>query len=241
MDANTAALSVLADIEQLCQRSPRIKVVKIFTGATCSVYGYEDKDSPYITKIVGALAEDANKEAAYKAIVAASGSDLKCARLSKNCTGWRYRFPDDCEGRLEALARVKQRIKNTCAGATYVRTETPKLTIEPVAPTPKWVDYETALVKKERKTMNDFSLTNLKNALVDKVTHLDKKTVTILSIIALVLLVFCKYKDIKDIFNGIKKKVVNSDNFKEMINDGTSAVNSLKKIVGIKGDADSET
>ena len=88
--------------------------------------------------------------------------------------------------------------------------------------------------KKEKKKMEDFSLTNLKNALVNKITHLDKKTITILAIIALVLLVVGKYQDIKDILVGIKDKVKRSKNFKAMVADGTAAVNSLKKIIGIK-------
>ena len=82
--------------------------------------------------------------------------------------------------------------------------------------------------------MNDFSLTNLKDALVNKITHLDKKTITILALIALVLLVVGKYQDIKDILIGIKDKVKRSKNFKAMVADGTAAMDSLKKIVGVK-------
>ena len=230
MDATTAALSVLADIKRMCLNHPSARVFKMFSGSSCAFYSYKDKDAPYLEKINGALNDDVDKESAYNVIVSASGSDLKCARLTKNSNGWRFRFPDDCTDKFDALERVRQRIlqQQTCINTNYVRTEIPQLT----APR-DW--GKLTPVKKERKAMNDFSLTNLKNALIDKVTHLDKKTVTILSIIALVLLVFCKYKDIKDIFNGIKTKIVNSDNFKEMVSDGTSAVNSLKKIVGVKG------
>lgn len=88
--------------------------------------------------------------------------------------------------------------------------------------------------KGEKKKMNDFSLTNLKDALVNKITHLDRKTVTILAIIALSLLVVGKYQDIKDILIGIKDKVKRSKNFKAMVADGTAAIDSLKKIVGVK-------
>lgn len=88
--------------------------------------------------------------------------------------------------------------------------------------------------KGEKKKMNDFSLTNLKDALVNKITHLDRKTVTILAIIALLLLVVGKYQDIKDILIGIKDKVKRSKNFKAMMADGTAAIDSLKKIVGVK-------
>lgn len=89
-------------------------------------------------------------------------------------------------------------------------------------------------VIKGEKRMNSFSLTNLKDALVNKITHLDKKTITILALIALVLLVVGKYQDIKDILIGIKDKVKRSKNFKAMVADSTAAIDSLKKIVGVK-------
>ena len=82
--------------------------------------------------------------------------------------------------------------------------------------------------------MKDFSLSNLKDAVIDKVTSLDKKTVTILAIIALLLLIVGKYQTIKDILIGIKDKVKRSKNFKAMVEDGTNALNSLKKLVGVK-------
>ena len=82
--------------------------------------------------------------------------------------------------------------------------------------------------------MKDFSLGNLKDAVVDKVRCLDRRTVTILALIVLVLLVVGKYQTIKDILIGIKDKVTRSKNFKAMIEDGTNAINGLKKIVGIK-------
>ena len=90
--------------------------------------------------------------------------------------------------------------------------------------------------------MGNFSLSDLKDAVIDKVTHLDRKTVTILAILALLLLIVGKYQTIKDILIGIKDKVKRSKNFKAMVEDGTKAVNSLKKIVGIKdkGVADAE-
>lgn len=87
---------------------------------------------------------------------------------------------------------------------------------------------------KEELKVNEFSLTNLKDALVSKITSLDKKTVTILAIIALVLLVVGKYQDIKDIIKGIVDKIKKSKNFKAMVEDGSNAVKNLKKIVGIK-------
>lgn len=48
------------------------------------------------------------------------------------------------------------------------------------------------------------------------------------------LLVVGKYQDIKDILVGIKDKVKRSKNFKAMVADGTAAIDSLKKIVGVK-------
>lgn len=101
------------------------------------------------------------------------------------------------------------------------------------APLPD-IDKKYKEKKGEMKRMNDFSLTNLKDALVNKITHLDKKTVTILALIVLVLLVVGKYQDIKDILVGIKDKVKRSKNFKAMMADGTAAIDSLKKIVGVK-------
>lgn len=88
--------------------------------------------------------------------------------------------------------------------------------------------------KERKEKVNDFSLENIKNAIVNKVTTLDKKTITILGIILLLLLIAMRYQDIKDILIGIKNKVKRSKNFKAMMEDGTNAVNSLKKIVGIK-------
>lgn len=95
-------------------------------------------------------------------------------------------------------------------------------------------DLEPRTVNKGEKKVKDFSLTNLKDALVDKVTSLDKKTITILAVIALLLLIVGKYQDIKDIAKGIKDKVTRSKNFKAMVADANSAVAGLKKIVGIK-------
>lgn len=88
--------------------------------------------------------------------------------------------------------------------------------------------------------MKDFSLSNLKDVVVDKVRCLDRKTITILALIALVLLVVGKYQTIKDILIGIKDKVKRSKNFKAMIEDGTNAINGLKKIIGIKEGAKDE-
>ena len=135
----------------------------------------------------------------------------------------RIRFAEDTSepDRIQAVQKLKQTIIQN------VNTETGDAQLPVV--------YDKYKKKKgEKKKMNDFSLTNLKDALVNKITHLDRKTVTILAIIALVLLVVGKYQDIKDILIGIKDKVKRSKNFKAMVADGTAALDSLKKIVGVK-------
>lgn len=229
MNTQQAALSILQGMRNAYNvTSGQARVFKVFYGTDDTLYAYEDKDSPYISRWAISLRGETLKEQAYQLIVANSGSDLKCARLSKKATGWRYRFPDGCISPTNAIDNVIARIQKL----TYWGQDTDNVKKQVSMLTP----VDAVNVQRERTNMNDFSLTNLKNALVNKVTSLDKKTVTILSIIALVLLVFCKYKDIKDILNGIKDKIKSSDNFKEMVADGTSAVNSLKKIVGVKGD-----
>lgn len=135
----------------------------------------------------------------------------------------RIRFEEDTteEDREHAIERLKNVIRqNVNTGVVYRRLSD--------------IKDEHKEKKGEKKKMNDFSLTNLKDALVNKITHLDRKTVTILAIIALLLLVIGKYQDIKDILIGIKDKVKRSKNFKAMMADGTAALDSLKKIVGVK-------
>ena len=113
---------------------------------------------------------------------------------------------------------------------TYIEQTTCPLASEK----PKEVAVTNSKQNKEELKVNEFSLTNLKDALVSKITSLDKKTVTILAIIALVLLVVGKYQDIKDIIKGIVDKIKKSKNFKAMVEDGSNTVKNLKKIVGIK-------
>lgn len=140
----------------------------------------------------------------------------------------RIRFEEDTTSsdRTQAVQRLKQTIKqNVNIGSVGI----PLPCVDE-----KYERYEKYKEKKEKKRMNSFSLTNLKDALVNKITHLDKKTITILALIALVLLVVGKYQDIKDILVGIKDKVKRSKNFKAMVADGTAAIDSLKKIVGVK-------
>ena len=113
---------------------------------------------------------------------------------------------------------------------TYIEQTTCSLASEK----PEEVVIVNSKQNKEELKVNEFSLTNLKDALVNKITTLDRKTITILAIIALVLLVVGKYQDIKDIIKGIIDKIKKSKNFKAMVEDGSNAVKNLKKIVGIK-------
>ena len=136
----------------------------------------------------------------------------------------RIRF-DDSVTPLPDRAQAVQNLKQTIRQNVNVGVVDERLPL---------INEEYKEKKGEKKRMNDFSLTNLKDALVNKITHLDKKTVTILALIALVLLVVGKYQDIKDILIGIKDKVKRSKNFKAMVADGTAAMDSLKKIVGVK-------
>lgn len=113
---------------------------------------------------------------------------------------------------------------------TYIEQTTRLLALEK----PEEAAVTNSKQNKEELKVNEFSLTNLKDALVSKITSLDKKTVTILAIIALALLVVGKYQDIKDIIKGIVDKIKKSKNFKAMVEDGSNAIKNLKKIVGIK-------
>lgn len=144
--------------------------------------------------------------------------DIKVCALTDG--DLRIRFAENLNNkqREDAVNRLVQQIKDNVSYSDLRRITTVK---------------ECNTIKGEKK-MNSFSLTNLKDALINKITHFDKKTVTILALIALVLLVVGKYQYIKDILLGIKDKVKRSKNFKAMIADGTAALDSLKKIVGVK-------
>lgn len=147
--------------------------------------------------------------------------EIKVCHLKDGNLRIRFEEGTTLSSRTQAVQRLKQTIRqNVNIGSVGI-------------PLP-CIDEKYKEKKGEEKRMNSFSLTNLKDALVNKITHLDKKTITILALIALVLLVVGKYQDIKDILVGIKDKVKRSKNFKAMVADGTAAVNSLKKIVGVK-------
>lgn len=147
-------------------------------------------------------------------------SDIKICILKDDSVRVRFANGLTAEEKVDAVEALKTEIKNNISYP------------EDLPEVPAKVK-ECNVIKGEKK-MNSFSLTNLKDALVNKITHLDKKTITILALIALVLLVVGKYQDIKDILVGIKNKVKRSKNFKAMVADGTAAIDSLKKIVGVK-------
>lgn len=162
---------------------------------------------------------------------------IKVTRLQKKAKGIRIRF-DENYSTQEGLDSLLNLINTT-----YVMCSLPSpraISVGPEPTTSVWEPAPYVATEKKGNKMGDFSLSNLKDALVDKVTHLDRKTVMILSIIALLLLIAGKYNTIKDILSGIKNKVKNSDNFKAMVTDGTNAINSLKKIVGVKGKGDAD-
>lgn len=173
------------------------------------------------------FSHEINSDKVYQTLFDNIGQWVKAIPEIKVCHlkdgNLRIRFEEDTTifDRRQAIERLKQTIRQDVSVGT---TD---------APLP-CVDEKYKEKKGEEKRMNDFSLTNLKDALVNKITHLDKKTITILALIALVLLVVGKYQDIKDILIGIKDKVKRSKNFKAMVADGTAAIDSLKKIVGVK-------
>ena len=176
---------------------------------------------------VETFCHEINSDKVYQTLFDNMGQWVKAIPEIKVCHlkngNLRIRFEEDTTlfDRTQAVKRLKQTIRQDISIGT---TD---------APLPR-INEKYKEKKGEEKRMNSFSLTNLKDALVNKITHLDKKTITILALIALVLLVIGKYQDIKDILIGIKDKVKRSKNFKAMVADGTAAIDSLKKIVGVK-------
>lgn len=209
--------------------------IKVFKGSENCIYFYGDSkgENPYMYKhnwtshrfdSDNTFIEDFFE---FLAKYTKNLPAIKVARLQKKANGIRIRFDENYSTR-EGLNSLHNLIEKT-----YVMSNLPTpAKPEPTASVCKPAPY--VATEKKGNKMGDFSLSNLKDALVDKITHLDRKTVMILSIIALLLLIAGKYNTIKDILSGIKNKVKNSDNFKAMVTDGTNAINSLKKIVGIK-------
>jgi hypothetical protein len=166
-------------------------------------------------------------------------TQIKVCRLSRD-NALRLRFDEDItdstkkwavdklQNRIEGLLCTQRSPGSGCPGSITPVDRDQLLMTAPLART------SNECSNKGEKEVKDFSLGNLKDAVVDKVRCLDRRTVTILALIVLVLLVVGKYQTIKDILIGIKDKVTRSKNFKAMIEDGTNAINGLKKIVGIK-------
>lgn len=213
---------------------------KIYESTPDIVYYYRDFDDKYYTKtkIKATLSTlssllDISTDYLNKIV---DNRDFYETLYKEGCEYLKYNRPIKiCRLKTEAAIRIRFDLDKYSRGACTQAINT--LITHDDLPKERQKSTDTSKEKKvikEKKKMEDFSLTNLKNALVSKITSLDKKTVTILALIALALLVVGKYQDIKDILIGIKDKVKRSKNFKAMVADGTAAVNSLKKIIGIK-------
>ena len=217
--------------------------MKVFKGSENYIYFYEDSkgENPYTHKHNWTShrfdPDNTFIENFFEFLVKYTENlpTIKVARLQKKANGIRIRFDENysTQGGLNSLLTLIERAHVMSNSSTPAKPE-PITSVRKPAPC--------VATEKKGNKMGDFSLSNLKDALVDKITHLDRKTVMILSIIALLLLIAGKYNTIKDILTGIKNKVKNSDNFKAMVTDGTNAINSLKKIVGVKdkGDANAK-
>lgn len=220
-------------------------VLKIFFGSAETAYEYESHNNEaYVRKHIWRIDTTREElECLYQNLVIATDSipELKVARLTKKADGIRIRFAEEhmstCE-KKRLVSQLRTNLEQLLPAKSEPVIVPPTVPIECYKTAPGQITKVCTKTEKGKK-MKDFSLTNLKDALVDKVTHLDRRTVMILAIIALVLLIVGKYTTIKDIAKGIKDKVKRSKNFKAMVEDGTNAINGLKKIVGVKsGDKD---
>lgn len=210
-----------------------VNVFKIFESTPNVIYGYETYNrlkDPYIGKSTYTrLDKNAFPFDFFRETIEYSlkhNSDIKWCNGTNGSAHFRLRFANESW----TLKQKEEAIKKLSA-EVMSRVDMPesknKVSVAPKCDTPK-------VNNKKGEKMGDFSLSNLKDAVIDKVTSLDRKTITILAIIALLLLIVGKYQTIKDILIGIKDKVKRSKNFKAMVEDGTNAINGLKKIVGIK-------
>lgn len=229
MNKKELQLKFLQAMTDVFKQYSGIDVIKVFKGSEHLIYCYYTNDSsePYTCKQVWAdKFNDDEQYEAHDAICSAIENVCKDTKLLKYChlsnkaSGIRFRLDYDNGDSSTSREKAKALLMTKLAA----NTATLKAALR----------YNDETKKGERK-MNDFSLTNLKDALINKVTHLDRKTVMVLAILALLLLIAGKYQTIKDIAIGIKDKVKRSKNFKAMVEDGTNAVNALKKILGIKG------
>lgn len=225
-------------------------VFKIFDGTPSLIYGYTTHtkpEAPYVfkKKWTADISKEDMEELKNCILKAVSDNyQIKVCVLAKSQKGLRIRFDNET-----AWLSDKEKLLHSIEKKIFDNYVVPKFDNRYVVP--KFDNYvvpNTPVIKsekseksiKEKKKMNDFSLTNLKDAFINKITHLDRKTVMILAIIALILLIVGKYTTIKEIFVGIKDKIKRSKNFKAMVEDGTNAVNSLKKIVGVKSGDNNE-
>ena len=208
--------------------------------STNALYGYEhyDKENqkPYKYRHVISEFSNVDREAMFNVLQEALGKSpyFIFARLRKGSRGIRIRFAEEDYLKVFKLSVLKDALEK-CLAAIPKTNNVLWAAQKPVVDN----DKPSSRIIGEKK-MNDFSLTNLRDAFINKVTHLDRKTVMIIAIIALLLLIAGKYTTIKDILKGIKDKVTRSKNYKAMVEDGTNAVNSLKKIIGIKGEVKDE-
>ena len=223
--------------------------IKIFDGAPNTAYLYKGVDSPYSSRCNWTNEiKDQDDFLEFKLMVKVASaylSSIKTCTLTKKANGFRIRFADGLRKEEQiVLARfLENHLAKKCetesnTGIVASLPPIPVMAHKPCTPCNNLVLAEKQKGKVEK--MNDFSFSNLKDALVRKITTLDKKTITILGIIVLLLLIATRYQDIKDILIGIKNKVVKSKNYKAMVEDGTNALNSLKKIVGVKAEAKDE-
>ncbi len=225
-------------------------IVKIFNGTQDVMYGYMDEKDGYVSKYKWDADSARWIEEIYDLLVQATKYEkrFKICKLTKKSHGYRFRFDNNDPTILPSVkVMVLNKIEDILiasipeAGHPVPVPSVPKLELDPLREIKK---EKKKTVENKEKKMNDFSLTNLKNAIINKVTTLDKKTITIIGIIILLLLIATRYQDIKDILIGIKDKVKRSKNFKAMVADGTAALDSLKKIVGVKssnkGDSNEE-
>lgn len=233
MDKKRVAAALLERLRTCLYDYP---VIKVFKGTWDTIYMYKDTDSSYSEKVKFTnekLTDDLMEEVYdYLSLLFTGIPQIKFCRLSKKAAGYRIRADVDCYAKSECLGEISHVLSRVYDSIEV--DENHKF----IYTTPE----KKCVHEKKGKQMGNFSLSDLKDAVIDKVTHLDRKTVTILAILALLLLIVGKYQTIKDILIGIKDKVKRSKNFKAMVEDGTKAVNSLKKIVGIKdkGVADAE-
>lgn len=208
------------------------KVIRIFYDDITSIHIYDTTKS---TTAIGRVELDIHNDSALNEMIK-SLRDLFGIGVCSNATHimphLRLRILDIDVANMQTISSVIHRyIKQT-----VIYDQPGKKPKEPETPKPR-----TTIEKKGTHKMKDFSLTNLKDAVINKVTNLDKKTISILAIIALILLIVCRYNDLKDIAKGIKDKITKSKNFKAMKEDANAALDSLKKIIGIKKGANNES